>query len=186
MAVPTEILQSIVTALEDSDAMPDGVSYLQQRRDGDGLDADVPLPVVQLNIPVATSITEFNSDTVGFVTDDEGNNIGRVYHSEYELTVQADIITVDELSNEDHHIESLIESLRTALYEYDSAGPAEELHEDIWRFQLGTGERGDELNNTPTVRRWVQDIECWSYEEFRTTEDTITGVVLPEDDEIVQ
>jgi hypothetical protein len=186
MATPTEIVEEIVTALEDSEAMPDGVSYLQQTYDGENLDANVPIPVVQLSIPAATSITEFNSDSVGFVKDDEGNNIGRIYHSEYELTVQADIISVDELSDPEKRIESLIESLRTALYEYDSSGPAEELHEDIWKFELGTGERSDEINKTPTVRRWVQDIECWSYEEFRTTEDTITGVVLPEDDEIVQ
>jgi len=184
MATPSEILEEIKEELENSPEVPDSVSYILQEYDAGGIEANVSLPVIQLQTISALSLNNFNTDFVGYKRDKNGNEIGRVYHSEYTLTIQLDILTVDNRTNEDENISSLVKAVRAALYKFDSAGPAQTLNDSVWKFQLDEGERADNLQSTPTVRRWVQDIDCWSYEEFDTQEDYIVDVTFP-DDQIV-
>jgi len=184
MATPREILTAIKESLQDSSDVPDSVSYVLQEYDGSGAEASVSLPVVELQTVNAVSLNEFNTDFVGHKFNEEGNQIGRIYHSEYSLTVQLDILTVDGRSHNEESISPLINSVRSALYKFESAGIAEPLEETVWKFQLNEGERADNLESTPTVRRWSQTISCWSYEEFETDKDYVVDVSFP-DDEIV-
>ncbi len=184
MATPSEILEKLKEELKNSSDIPDSVSYILQQYDGGGNEADVSIPVIQLQTISALSLNNFNTDFIRYKKDDEGNEIGRVYHSEYTLTIQLDILTVDNRTNKDEDISSLVKAVRTALYKFDSAGPAQNLDDSVWKFQLDEGERADNLQSTPTVRRWVQDINCWSYEEFDTDADYIVDVIYPDDDEI--
>jgi hypothetical protein len=182
MATPREILTAIKESLQDSSDVPDSVSYVLQEYDGSGPEANVSLPVVELQTANLVSLNQFNTDFVGHQFDKDGNQIGRIYHSEYSLTVQLDILTVDGRSHNEESISPLINSVRNALYKFDSAGIAEPLEETVWKFQLNEGERADNLESTPTVRRWSQTIECWSYEEFETNEDYIVDVTFPDDE----
>jgi len=184
MATPREILTRIKESLEDSSDVPDSVSYVLQEYDASGKDANVTLPVVELQTVNALSLNEFNTDFVRYVHDENGNQIGRVYRSEYSVTVQLDILTVDGRRKNEESISTLVNSVRRSLYQYSSAGPAESLEETVWKFQLNEGERADNLDSTPTVRRWSQTIDCWTYDEFRTIDDYIVDITFPDEDDI--
>lgn len=181
---PVDVLRSVRDRLQESDELPDSVSYIVQEYDGDGVEGDVPLPVVEITPVTAVDLSLFNTDLAGYVTDADGNRVGREYRSEYEFTVQIDVLTVDQRSNEQELIEPLSSSLRQALYAYDSAGPSRQLADDVWRFSLEDGERADEQTTSPTLRRWRQDVVVWTYETFTTTEDYIVDVSYPADGEM--
>lgn len=186
MATPTEILELVRDALKASGNLPSSTTYIVQEHDGDGVEGNVRLPVVQVTPVTNVSLNEFNTDLAGYVTDDAGNQVGRIYHAEYQMTVQIDVITVDGRTSEDEDIRNLSTALRDALYSYDSAGPSRQLAESIWKFTLADGERVDDTATTPTMRRWRQDVDLWTHEEFDTTEDYISAVNLPPEDEIPQ
>lgn len=186
MATPTEILELVRDALKASGNLPDSTTYIVQEHDGDGLEGDIRLPVVQVTPVTNVALNEFNTDLSGYVTDADGNQVGRIYHAEYQMTVQIDVITVDGRTREDEDIRNLSTALREALYWYDSAGPSRQLAESIWKFNVADGERVDDTTTTPTMRRWRQDVDLWTYEEFDTTEDYIVDINLPPEDEIPQ
>jgi len=186
MVTPTQALYEVRDAIIDSGKLPESVTYIVQEVDQDGLEAGAKVPVIQLTPVTSARITAFNTDRADFVTDDDGNQVGRIYHAEYEMTIQIDILTVDNRSNEDEWINPLSDALREALYEYDSAGPSRQIVESIWKVNTDEGERIDDLTMNPTLRRWRQDVTLWSYEEFDTTEDYIVDVTLPPDDEVPQ
>ncbi|AGM11346.1 hypothetical protein M199_gp016 [Halogranum tailed virus 1] len=186
MATPTEILYHVRDALKASGELPSSTSYIVQEHDGGGIEGNLKLPVVQITPVTSVNLNEFNTDLSGYVTDENGNEVGRIYHAEYQMTVQIDVITVDRRTSEDEQIEQLSTNLRNALYWYDSAGPSRQLAESVWKFSVEDGERVDDTTTTPTMRRWRQDVDLWTYEEFDTTEDYIVNVNLPNEDEIPQ
>lgn len=184
MATPHEILTKLRDTLDESSEVPDSVNYLVAEYDSSGKDANVELPVVQLTAVGVVNLNEFNTDLVGYVTDNDGNQVGRRYHSEYQMNVQLDVMTVDGRTKTNESIEPLTRTVRNELYSYDSAGPDEEIDEDIWRFHVDDAERSDDLSTTPTIRRWRQDVSCWSYESFDTTDDYTANVNFPDEDSI--
>ena len=80
------------------------------------------------------------------------------------------------------------EAVRNALYPYSSYGDQKpfldeegEPVNEIFRFIISDGTRADDLIQTPTVRRWRQEVELWACEEFVTSEDYIVNVDYPSD-----
>lgn len=193
MTAPSDVLDHIQRALEDNGGIPSSVSYLTHEADSDGADADVKLPIVQITPVSSARIRAFNTDKVGYTTDNNGNQTGIVYDAEYEMMVQVDVLSVDDRTDSAEEIDPLTNSVRTALYEYDSAGPGKLFEdsdgnpdEDVWQVELDEGERADDTAMTPPLRRWSQDLTVWANEEFKTTEDYITAVDLPDEDAVVQ
>lgn len=180
MATPHEILTTVRDTLDNSASVPDSVNYLVAEYDASGEDANVSLPVVQLTAVGVVNLNEFNTDLVGYVTDSNGNQVGRRYHSEYQMEVQVDVMTVDGRTEANESIEPLTKAVRNELYKYDSAGPDNTLDPDVWRFHVDDAERADNLSTTPAIRRWRQDLSCWSHEVFETTEDYIATVNFPD------
>lgn len=188
MVTPLEALNRLKYGLEQSGELPDSVTYIVQEADFDGTNANLKLPVIQLTPVTSARITDFNTDQVSVVEDDNGNAIGRRFHAEYQMTIQIDVLTVDGRTRDDESIQSLSDSIRRALYQYDSAGidnPVPDKNgkatDSIWRFVSNQGQRADDESMNPTLRRWRQDVDLWSYEEFTTTEDYIVSVNIPED-----
>lgn len=188
MPTPPEIINIVADAMDASNSIPNSVTYLRQRADFSGGDAKITIPVVQLRPVAVTELNAFNTDRVRFKTDSEGNQVGEVYHAEYTMTIQIDVMTIEGRSAPGEDIESLIPSIRSTLYQYDSAGPSRELDDSIWKFQLGTSQRQDDLQTTPTVRKWRQDVDCWSYEVFETDEEFIEAFDFtdPNDSDVVK
>jgi len=185
MVSPRDTMETIATAVAKSGELPSEMSLLLQEADAASDDADVDLPLLEVTPVEVDHVVVNNTDLVGYVTDDDGNRTGRIYYSEYEMTIQIDIWTT---KNDGYDPDDLGEGLRRALYPHSSYGPQQPfLDEDsnpidqITYFRLRPGERTDDLIQTPTVRRWSQEVEVWGCEEFRTDEDYIAAVSYPSD-----
>lgn len=176
-------MEAVARSIADSNNLPNDMSLLLQEADTSSENADVDLPVLEITPVDMEHVVVNNTDFVGFVTDDHGNYIGRIFRSEYEMTLELAIWTTTE---DGYDPDDLGEQLRNALYKHSSYGPSEPLPDperngidDITYFRLADGGRDDDLLQTPTVRRWSQEIELWGCEEFRTDEEYIVSVAYP-------
>lgn len=183
MTSPRDAMETVAKTVARSGNLPSEMSLLLQEADAANDDADVDLPLLEIRPVEVEHVVVNNTDLVGFVTDDSGNRTGRIYLSEYEMTIQLDIWTT---KNDGYDPDDLGEKLREALYPHSSYGPQQQFVDEdnnpidqITYFRLDTGERVDDLIQTPTVRRWSQEVELWGCEEFRTDEDYIATVSYP-------
>lgn len=183
MVSPRDAMETVARAVAQSGKLPAEMSLLLQEADASADDADVDLPLLEVTPVEVDNVVVSNTDLVGYVTDDDGNRTGRIYFSEYEMTVSLDIWTT---KDDGYDPDDLGEKLRASLYPYSSYGPQQPFLDDeqnpidqITYFRLDTGERTDDLIQTPTVRRWSQEVELWGCEEFRTDEDYIANVTYP-------
>lgn len=190
MVTPKESLQAVALAIARSGKLPSEMSVLLEEADESSENADVDLPLLEIEIDGVDNVVVSNSDFVGYVTDDNGNHVGRVYHSEYEMTLDVQLWTT---TDDGYDPDDLGERLRDALYPYSSYGPQQSFRDEdgsaidqITYFTLGNGDRVDDLITSPTVRRWTQEVELWGCEEFRTNEDYITNVVYPSDGDFTE
>lgn len=174
MVRPQQAVNVVLETIADSDDVPDDVSYLTQQADMSGGDSGVKLPVIEADITSYDELNAFNTDQSGYVRDNIGNKIGRVYRNEYEIEVDIDVYVANGSS---HNVDEIAQGVRSALYPHEAAGPDDpfldesgEPIEAIWWFTVGTGLRNDDTLQTPALRRWVQTITIRGYHEFETDE----------------
>jgi hypothetical protein len=183
MVSPRDAMEAVAQNVAQSGELPPEMSLLLHEADQTASDADVEMPLLEIQPVEVEHVILNNDDFVGYATDNDDNQIGRIYLSDFEMGISLNIWTsVDDQYDPD----DLGERLRSALYPHSSYGPQEPfLDEDrnpidqITHFRLDTGERVDDLLQTPTVRRWSQEVELWGYEEFRTDKDYIASVNFP-------
>jgi hypothetical protein len=189
MVTPKESMEAITRAVANEGILPSELSVILEEADPDSSHSNVELPLLEVR-PITVDVVDIqNSDFSGFVTDSEGNHVGKVYLSEYEMGVQMNLWTaVDDSYDPD----KLGRQLRQSLYPYSSYGPDEDFLDsdgeaitEISHFKLEEGERDDGLLESPTVRRWSQEAELWACERFSTNEDYIADVVYPDDDDVI-
>lgn len=188
MTSPREAMEAVARAIANSRELPADMSVLLQEADAESDDSDVDLPLLEIQPVDVDNVIVSNTDLVGYLTDDNGNRTGRIFYSDYEMTIELNIWTI---ADDGYDPDDLGERLRSALYPYSSYGPQQKFPDEqgngidqITYFRLGTGERTDDLIQTPTVRRWSQEVELWGCEEFRTDVDYITSVDYPADQEL--
>lgn len=188
MVSPRESMEAVARAVAQSGNLPSELSLLLQEADESNDDADVDLPLLEIRPQTVDFVRIDNTDFVGFTTDADGNQTGRIYFSEYEMGIELNLWTTE---GDGYDPDDLGRRLRDALYQYSSYGPASEFTDEsgnpleaITYFHLDEGERDDGLFSTPTVRRWSQEVELWASEEFRTNEDYIVQVDYPKSGEI--
>lgn len=183
MVSPRGSMEAVARAVANSDKLPSDMSLLLHEADTSADDADADLPLLEIQPVEVEHVVVSNTDLVGYVTDNNGNRIGRLFSSEYEMTISIDIWTT---SDGGYDPDELGNRLREALYPHSSYGPQEPFFDEerspidqITYFRLGSGERTDDLIQTPSVRRWSQEVELWACEEFQTNEDYIGTVTYP-------
>lgn len=188
MVSPKESIDAVSRAVANSGELPAEMTLLKREADARSDDADVNLPTMEVQISSIDDVNISNTDFVDFVTDDSGNEVGRIFLSEYELTIDIDLWTIEKTS---YDPDDLGRRLKKALYPYSSYGPSEDFTdsdgnkiEQITYFRLGDAERADDLVQDPTVRKWSQTVELWAYESFRTTKDYIVSVDYPADGDL--
>lgn len=188
MVSPRDSMETVARAVAKSGKLPSEISLLLHEADTSADDADVDLPLLEIQPVEVSNVILNNTDFVDYITDGDGNRTGRVYTSDYEMTMTLDIWTTED---DGYNPDDLGEQLRAALYPHSSYGPQEPFVDDegapideITYFRLGTGERADDLIQTPSVRRWSQEVELWGYEQFTTEEDYITSVSYPSWDDL--
>lgn len=187
MVRPRQLLSAIRNSVETSGTLPDSTSYLEREPATTGQDGNIKLPVCTFQTIGSIRLPDFNTDQVEVIQDSDGNNIGRRYHAQYRMDVQIDLWVAQGSS---YDADVLGDRMRRILYQHDSAGPDEPLRDEdgqelsnVWRFEVGDGERRDDVAMTPSLRRWMQEINIWANEVFETTEDYIVAVDYPKPDE---
>jgi len=185
MAKPQELLHSIYLSIEESvgSDLPQELDTVFHTADQRGSDSDKNLPLLEFNILSTDRIANSNTDFVGFVKDDEGNEVGRIYDMLYSMQIQIELWTAQGSEYDPNYLGSAI---RESLYPHDSKAYGKPFVDtqgnplsSVWKFKLLTGGRNDDIMTTPTARKWEQNVRIWSYERFDTTEDYITNVDYP-------
>ena len=192
MVAPADTMDLVARNIADDDHLPNEMSVIFHEADTENEDADVDLPLLEVQLANSDRVKINNTDLAGFVVDENPPNsdideakTGRIYHAEYELTLELNVWTTAE---DGYDANKLGEAVRTALYPYSSYGDQKpfldeegEPVDEIFRFIISDGTRADDLIQTPTVRRWRQEVELWACEEFVTSEDYIVSVDYPSD-----
>lgn len=193
MARPDTVLRSINEAIRQSGNLPAETSYITTTADSEGEHANLRMPIVETSTASMLRNRAFNTDLVGYVTDDAGNRTGHVFHTRFEMLATVNVYTADG-GPYDH--KELGYQVRQALYQYDDAGPGlrsaprflpdpdsgNPLY-DIKQFTVDDAQPNPDYTMSPTLRRWQIDVNLLFVDEVRTTEPTITVVHCPEDGE---
>lgn len=175
---PRKVIEAVVSAVKNSGKLPDKTNYVGYEPN---IDTEaIKLPLLEVVTVSSARIADHNTDEQGVIEDDNGNAVGRVFHSLYQLTIEVNVWTAQG-SRYDPNV--LGDGVYSALYNYDSAGPSEDLADDIWRVRIGDGGPDEDFGTSPTLRRWSQEVDIWAYETFTTDEDYIVDVVAPNPDE---
>lgn len=178
MVSTQEVIDAIIYALESSDVITDDASYIDH--DPDITTEAIKLPVIQVSPNIKNRISDENTDFIGLVDGESENSVKEVYEALYTLDVTIAAWTAEGSQYSGREIQ---ESITEALFKYETSGMDEPLKksdgsviDDIWRFTVQTGEQNDDLNTTPTLRRWRKTVVVSMSETFESEEqDTITG-----------
>lgn len=179
---PGEALDTIIRALKQSAF--DGGSYINYLTDHEGTDNRLSQPVVELQPVSDVRSDPHDTDRVGYVTNASGDRVGRIFQTDWQMSVQADIYIA--AGNADLDVSVLGHDFRRALLPYDDkqqglAFPdgAGGTIDDVTHFRVGDGSREDDLAG-PGRRRWRHSLEIHYRDRVETTEETITAVDVPQ------
>ena len=190
---PKEVLEALVEGLQQSSAFSGG-GYASEQLDLEGINNRLAQPIVVLQPIASVRAEQWNTDLVGFATDDQDRQIGRIYEAIFDADVQIDIWVAagdDQLDATD-----LGGDLKRALYRYDSQMVGDPFPDgkggtvdDIEDFRVGDGRRQDDLSG-PGVRRWRQDVSVEFVERINTAqeygeEDYVATVDIPSDGDLI-
>lgn len=171
---PKKVIEEVVSAIQQSGNLPSDINYVGYEPNIDT--EPIKLPLLEVVTLSEARISEHNTDEQGVIEDDSGNSVGRVYHALYNLTIEVNVWTAQ---GSKYDPNDLGDKVYASLYPYDTSGPSNELHEDIWRVRIGDGEPDEDFGTSPTLRRWSQEVDIWAYESFTTDEDYIVNVDIP-------
>lgn len=168
-----ETIEIIGRTLKESPKIPDQMSYLLREADPEGADANVSVPLIEIQNIDTTRDDPTNSNFVDYLTNDAGEQVGYVYQTTWEMSLEIDIWTAD---GSDNDVDEFAAQMREVLYAYDTRGHDKQFRDengepvsDIWGFALQDGQRNDSLVETPSVRRWRQNARVRGAEVFTST-----------------
>lgn len=174
---PDKVLDAIARALQDSGRLPTEMSYLTREADVSGQDANIDLPLTEIQVVSNIRANRHNTDFVDWSTNASGEHIGKIFEAVFGMRVQIDIWTVPGGGYDPH---ALGHDARLCLYEYDAAQRGVSFLdeggnpiEDIKYFVLGDGEPVPDFASDYTVRRWRMD----AHVEFVEVVDTASEYV---------
>lgn len=180
---PQDVLDAIVAALTHSTAF-DGGDYITEEIDAPGANSRLKQPVVELQFIAGARAEQWNTDRVGYTTDDSGNRTGEIFEPTWEdVEIQADIRVA--AGNAQLDATELGGNFERALYRHDSQGPDIPFPDgngatadDIEDFSVGEGRRQDDLAG-PGVRRWRHDLSLMFTDRVTTDEEYVEVVDTP-------
>ena len=173
MVQSREAIEIIAGTLKRSSKIPEEMSYILREPDPEGEDSAVSVPVTVLQETDVTRDDPSNDNLTGYLTNDDGGRVGRVYETKWEMSLQIDIWTA---AGSDYNADELGQQLYEVLYTYDNRGPSKAFRDDtgekrelIYDFSLQDGSRNDSLDQTPSVRRWRQEARVRGAEQLTET-----------------
>ncbi|MFC7323246.1 hypothetical protein ACFQMF_01500 [Halorubrum rutilum] len=180
---PQDVLDAIVAALTQSTAF-DGGDYITEEIDAPGANSRLKQPVVELQFIAGARAEQWNTDRVGYTTDDSGNRTGEIFEPTWEdVEIQADIRVA--AGNAQLDATELGGNFERALYRHDSQGPdiplpdgAGGTADGIEEFLVGDGRRQDDLAG-PGIRRWRHDLTVTFTDRVTTDTEYVEVVETP-------
>jgi len=180
MVRPQEIIDAVLYTLQQSDELPAETSFLGEEPDIDN--QAIKLPLIEVSTGIQTDLSEVNTDFVSFITDEDGNNVGRVYETLYTIEITVAAWTAAGSRYDPREIGNYV---RDALYQHDVAGPNKPLQnpdgspvDEVWRVIMESGEQTDDFSTSPTLRRWEQRLIISASEQYTTEEPFIENVTV--------
>lgn len=182
MVRPDDLVGAVIRSLKRSGRLPEAANYMDHEP---AINTEaVKLPVVAVSPETQVRVSETNSDLVGYKEDDDGNRVGRIYQSLYELPLNVAVWTAQDSR---YDARELGQAIRDTLYEHDTKAEAADLHYDdgepideLWRFRVSQGEHTNDLTTSPPLRRWQQNITLSASEQYVVTpeEAPVSGYTL--------
>lgn len=170
MVRPKELVESVLHILQNNAGLPDETNFVGYEPDIDS--ESIKLPLIEVSLAEQAEINEVNTDFVGFRTDNDGNQIGRIYESLYTQTINISIWTAHGSKFSPREIDTTV---REALYDYATTGPDKTLPhpemgslDEVWRVKITEGSHTDDLGTSPTLRRWEEVVEISASEKYIT------------------
>lgn len=184
---PDEGLDAIARVIRQSSVSLGDVLAREPNYDREDNRLDAPWVTVQL--VSAPRASPHDTDRVAFITDAQGRRVGRVFETTWEMDVQVDAWLPTPAPRD---VSTVGYEVQQALLQYDTKRQAEPfpdgnggVEDGVDHFRVGEAERRDELTGEFSLRRWYQEARLILSDEVDTTEDTITAVDTPRDDEAV-
>lgn len=169
MVQPQEIIDAIVSELENSAEITSEANFLGFEPDIDS--NPVKLPLVQVSSETKVNVDENNSNFIEFTTDQDGNNTGRRFQTLYTQEFEVASWTAQGSKFESHEVG---DAVRRALLPLTTSGPekplvnpetGEEL-DDVWNVRLLETQRTDDLGTSPTLRQRTEIVEVSASEQY--------------------
>lgn len=113
MATPDDVLEGVAAAMET--AVSDLTTALN--READPTDNTVQFPHGDITTVSNNREDPWNTDVVGYATDDEGNNVGYLLDAKFEMELQCNVWIA--VPSQDWDIQSLGRDLERGLRKYD-------------------------------------------------------------------
>lgn len=174
MVRPDTVLNGVKEAIKISDRLPRSTTYSIYEVDQDGNQANLKPPIVELTTTDVPRSSVHNTDLVDYATDEQGNEIGRIYNAKFEMPFQIDVWCAEGHTHDPYDLGSRV---RRALYQYDDQQRGDPLPDPddssvpldgVEKFMLNDGGVRNDLSMTPALRRWRQQGEVWFHETVNT------------------
>lgn len=193
MPAPDDILWGIKEAIKSSGRLPSSTTYAIFELDPEGGQSNLYPPIVEITTEDTVRSTSLNTDRVGPSLDDNGNEVGYIYHAGFEMPVTIDVVTAEHDEYDPHE---LARDVRYALYQYEDRMENAALPDpdggtlsNVSSFQMMNGQPANDLGMTPAMRRWRQSAEIRFTEVVDTADeyglkDYVKTVHLPDGDAV--
>jgi len=163
-----EIIDAFLYAFKTSEKIPDDITYVGYMPD---IDTEaLKLPILHIEILDRNEIGRMNTDFVAYYKDDNGNDIGKVYQSVFETTLQMSVWTAQ---GSRHDPRKIGDRVRDEIYTYTKKGPGKTLTtprgetlDEVWHVVLETANHTDDMGTSPVLRRWQQNVRVRASEQF--------------------
>ncbi len=182
MVRPNELVEALLYTLKQSDNIPDSASFVGYEPDIDS--EPIKMPLIEVSLGTQFEISEENTDFIGYVTDADGNQVGRRFESLYEQELTIAAWTAH---GSKYDPRTISDAVRDEIYAHTTAGPNKPLRhpeddrvlDEVWKVTITEGEHTDDLGRSPTLRRWEELISISASEQYVTdAEDPIDGFNL--------
>ena len=178
MVRPKTIAKSLKKTLKDSSEVPNEFSYTVKQLDEQ---SNKKLPVISIETLNKINLTRSNTDYVKDRVDDNGNHTGKIYASDYDVSFQIDVYTVEDSKFDGHSIGQRIEDsvlYKHSMYSLQKPFLDEDGNEinQIWSFSIDDSSAEDDLTKTANLRRWRIDVSFNAYHRFVEDVDYIEEV----------
>lgn len=173
MVRPDELVSAVAHSIAESGRLPDSTNYMDHQPSIET--ESVKLPIVEVSPDTQVRVSDTNSDLVGFEEDADGNRVGRIYQSLYELDLTVAVWTAQDSR---YDAREMGRAVRDTLYEHDTKGEGADLHyedgspiDELWQFRVVQGEHTDDLTTSPPIRRWETVVTLAASEQYTVTPD---------------